>query len=209
MRTLIAIPCMDSVPTQFMQALIGLRRVGECTVSISVSTLVHNARNLLAKQAVDEGFDRILWLDSDMVFDADLMERLSADLDEGRDFVTGIYCKRKPPFTPTIYKDVGLYVENVLVVPKATCYDDYPQDEIFEIDACGFGAVMHTVDLLKQVGGRFGPPFAMLPGFGEDISFCMRLGELEIKKYADSRIKLGHIGSFVVDADFARKVQGE
>ena len=209
MKTLIAIPCMDTIPTLFMQAFVGMRRVGDVTVSFTVSTLVHNARNVLAKQAVDEGFDRIMWLDSDMVFEPDLMERLSADLDEGRDFVTGIYCKRKPPFTPTIYKDVGLYVENALVLPKAEAFEEYPQDEIFPIDACGFGCVMHSVDLLKQVGGRFGPPFAMLPGFGEDISFCMRLGELGVKMYADSSIKLGHIGGFVVDADFAKKIRGE
>lgn len=207
MKTLIAIPCMDMVHTQFMQALIGMRRVGECTVSITVSTLVHNARNLLAKQAVDGGFDRIMWLDSDMVFDTDLMERLSSDLDEGREFVTGVYHKRKPPFTATIFKDVGLYVGNALVMPKAEAFIDYPENDIFEVDACGFGCVMHSVELLKKVGGRFGPPFAMLPGFGEDISFCMRLEELGVKMYADSRIKLGHIGSFAVDADFARKIK--
>lgn len=208
MRTLVAIPCLDSVPTQFMQALVGLRRVGDVTLSVTVSTLVHNARNILAKQAVDEGFDRILWLDSDMVFEPDLMERLSADLDEGRDFVTAVYYKRKAPFTPVIYKDVGFYLENGLMSPKAECIRDFPKDEIFEVNACGFGAVMHTVDILNQVGGRFGPPFAMLPSFGEDISFCMRLEELGIKMYADPRIKLGHIGCFTVDADFAQSLRG-
>ena len=205
MKTLIAIPCMDYVPTQFMQAFVGLRRVGETVTSFTVSTLVHNARNHLAKQAVDEGFDRILWLDSDMAFDADLMERLSADLDEGREFVAGVYRKRKPPFTPTIFKDVGLYMENGQVMPKATCYEDYPRDDVFEINACGFGAVMHTVDLLKKIGAQFGPPFSMLPGFGEDISFCMRAEELGVKMYADSRIKLGHIGQCVITEEMGMK----
>ena len=171
---------------------------------MTVSTLVQNARNLLAKQAVDEGFDRVLWLDSDMVFEPDLMERLSADLDSGKEFVTGIYRKRKPPFTPTIYSDVGLYVENVLVYPKATCMEEYPKDDLFQIQACGFGAVMHTVDLLKEVGARFGPPFAMLPSFGEDISFCMRCTELGKELWADPTIKLGHIGLFPVDDEFVK-----
>ena len=204
MRTLIAIPCMDTVPTQFMQSFVGLRKVGETVTSFTVSTLVHNARNYLAKQAVDEGFDRVLWLDSDMVFDADLMERLSADLDEGREFVAGVYRKRKPPFTPTIYKDVGYYMEDGNLTPKATCYEDYPRDDVFEINACGFGAVMHSVDLIKQIGAKFGAPFAMLPNFGEDISFCMRAEELGVKMYADSRIKLGHIGQCVITEEFGK-----
>lgn len=204
MKTLIAIPCMDTVPTQFMQSFVGLRKVGETVKLVTVSTLVHNARNYLAKQAVDEGFDRILWLDSDMVFDPDLMERLSADLDEGREFVAGVYRKRKPPFTPTIFKDVGYYMEGGNLTPKATCYEDYPRDDVFEIACCGFGAVMHSVDLIKRIGAKFGAPFSMLPNFGEDISFCMRAEELGVKMYADSRIKLGHIGQCVITEEMGK-----
>ena len=59
MKTLIAIPAMDMMHTPFVNSLLGLRRVGDVGVSITVSTLVHDARNRLAKQAVDEGYDRI------------------------------------------------------------------------------------------------------------------------------------------------------
>lgn len=207
MKTLIAIPAMDMMHTPFVNSLLGLRRVGDVGVSITVSTLVHDARNRLAKQAVDEGYDRILWLDSDMIFQPDLMERLSADLDEGRDLVTGVYYRRKSPFTPTIYEDVGLYNDGQHIYPDATVYKDYPRDEIFEIQACGFGAVMHTTDILKRVGEKLGPPFAMVPGFGEDISFCMRCAELGIKMYCDPTIKLGHLAMFPVDEDFVKVVK--
>ena len=48
--------------------------------------------------------------------------------------------------------------------------------------------------LLKEVKDKYGLPFSPILGFGEDISFCMRLKELGKKMYCDPRAKLGHIG---------------
>lgn len=201
-KTLIAIPCNDMVQAQFLRSVVGLKQVGASACAITVGTLVHDARNQLAKQAVDGNFDRVLWLDSDMTFDGDLMEKLSADMDEGREFVTGLYFKRKPPYTPVIYSDIGMYLENGLMTPKATGIIDYPKDDIFPIKACGFGACMVTVDLIKRVGAKYGAPFGIVPGFGEDMSFCMRVDDLGVEMFCDSRIKLGHVGNGVIDEDF-------
>ena len=69
MKTLIAIPCMDTVQTGFMLSLLQMRRVGEVGFSIISSSLIYDARNSIAKKAIEEGFDRMLWLDSDMTFE--------------------------------------------------------------------------------------------------------------------------------------------
>ena len=95
MKTLICIPCMDMVHTEFMKSLLAMRRPGETKIVISQSSLIYDARNNMARQAVKGGFDRVMWLDSDMSFEPDLMERLSARLDEGCDFVSGLYFTRK------------------------------------------------------------------------------------------------------------------
>ena len=76
MKTLIAVPCMDSVPTPFCRSLAMLQKVGDCAISFQVSSLIYTARDNLARKAVDMGADQILWLDSDMVFNPDLMEQL-------------------------------------------------------------------------------------------------------------------------------------
>ena len=207
-KTLIAIPCNDMVQAQFLRSVVGLKQVGATACAITVGTLVHEARNQLAKQAVDNGFDRVLWLDSDMVFNGDLMERLSADMDEGREFVTGLYFKRKPPFTPTIYSDCGMYMENGQMIPKATKIVDYPKEQIFPIKACGFGGCMMTVDLIERVGAKYGAPFNLVPGFGEDLSFCMRVEDLGVEMFCDSRVKLGHIGNGVIDEDYFLRERG-
>lgn len=203
MRTLICIPCMDMVHTAFIQSILGLRIKGECTYSLRCSSLVYDARNSLVKEAVEKGFDRMLWFDSDMTFQTDTLERLSARLDEGYDLVSGIYFKRKAPIKPVIYKDLGYYKQGDAYTPAAICYEDYPKDSLFEIKGCGFGCVMHTVELAKKVLDKYGLPFSPVQGFGEDLSFCGRVTELGVKMFCDSSIKCGHVSQGIVtEADY-------
>lgn len=196
MRTLIAVPCMDMMHTDFVISLTGMRHDGNIKFVYCQSSLVYDSRNSLARRAVVEKFDRVLWLDSDMKFDPDLLTRLSADLDEGREMVSGLYVTRKPPIKPVIFNKVGYdHIEGSREVkPYAKTYYDYPTDSIFEVEACGFGAVLMNTSVIEDVEKNYGLPFAPVFGFGEDISFCLRAKELGHKMYCDSRVKLGHVG---------------
>lgn len=211
MRTLIAIPAMDMIHTIFFKSVVSLDKVGETAFSLTSSSLVYDARNTLAKKAIEDKCDRILWLDSDMDFQPDLMKRLSADLDEGYEFVTGLYFKRKAPIQPVIYQEVGYYThpDKNEVTPVALCYEDYPKDEIFEVKGCGFGAVMMTVDLMERVVAEFGAPFSPILGFGEDLSFCKRVTHIGGKMYCDSRVKLGHVGQGTITEETYFQTRGD
>ena len=201
MKTLIAVPCMDTVPTLFLASMIQIQHVGEVEISLTQSSLIYDARNALAHKAVTDGFDRVLWLDSDIIFKPDLMQQLSARIDEGYEFVSGLYFTRKAPIKPVVYSDVGMR-ENV---PYCDSYTDYP-NEIFEIVGAGMGGVMMTTDLIKAVAEKFGLPFSPMLGFGEDLSFCNRVRELGRKMYCDPNIKLGHLGVKIFgEDDFALK----
>ena len=103
LRTLIAIPAMETVPTRFLEGMLGLYRPEFTMVAIAKSSLVYDARNMLSQMAIEKGYDRVFWLDSDMVFDGHILEQLGADLDEGRRFVAGLAFTRKNPIKPTIY----------------------------------------------------------------------------------------------------------
>ena len=201
MKLFIAIPCMETINTMFFQSILNLNMgdLGAPRYGVSRSSLVYDARNALAKTAIDSGADRVLWLDSDMIFEPDIGQRLSTDLDEGREFVSGLYFTRKNPIKPVLYEETGYSgEEDGKLIPFAREMMDYPKDTLFECAAVGFGACMVTVDLIQRVFDEYGAPFAPIAGFGEDLSFCRRVEELGVKMYCDSRVKCGHVANTIV-----------
>lgn len=192
LKYMIAIPCMDTMQTTFVAALLNMRRVGATKVSFLSNSLVYDARNLLTDEALETGADRVLFIDSDMGFQKDMMERLAADMDEGRDFVCGLYFRRRIPTVPILAKKVD---GNLLT------YIDYPKNQIFEVAAAGFGACMMSTKMLRDVKEAFGAPFYPLNGEGEDYSFCAKARSLGYKLYCDSRIKVAHVGPFEYTED--------
>ena len=187
---------MDSVPSQFAQSLATLNKVEECVVAFQMGSLIYNSRNYLATAAVKMEADYILWLDSDMVFPTDTLERLWKDRDKGG-IITGVYYRRVEPYKPVLYSkldidDNGCQWEN--------CEDI--KDEIFEVEGCGFGCVLTPTNVFVDVVNRFGNMFAPISGVGEDLSFCWRAKQCGYNIVADPRIPLGHVGHYVVDRKF-------
>lgn len=208
MKTLICIPCMDQVHTAFMQSLLSMKMVGEVRFAISSSSLIYDARNHLAEQAMGGDYDRCLWLDSDMIFPADTMEKLSAHLDTGKDMVSGLYFTRKNPIVPVIYDNCGYYQEEKKLRPTAHNFFDYPKNSLCKVEGLGFGCVMLTVELLRKVKERYGLPFAPVFGFGEDLSFCGRVIDMEGEIWCDTSIKCGHIAQSLVSEETYESMGG-
>ena len=73
MKTMIAIPCMDTIQTEFARSLVMMRPVGYIRHAFLSCSLIYKSRNDLGKMAVSEGTDYVLWLDSDVVFPSSLM----------------------------------------------------------------------------------------------------------------------------------------
>ena len=188
-KILLAMPvAKGDIPQETFNSVLGLDFNG--SIRTLSGSLVDDARNQLALDAIEEGFDYILWVDSDMVFESDALKRL---LDAQKDIITGICFKRVPPYTPAIYNEKGVYL-------------DYPKDWIFPVDACGFAFVLTKVSALKEVYDEYGTMFGRAYPYGEDISFCKRWKSLEQKKgilnryeiWCDSGVKIGHIGTTIV-----------
>ena len=202
-KILIAIPCQREVPTEFFLSMIGLQTVEQTEISVVANSLVYTARNALALKAIDESFDYIFWIDSDMVFPRDTLVKLYECAEKNNlDYVSALMFTRAMPCEPIFYKQV-LWEQDpktgAVIKHGAEKYFDYPRnDRPFEIGGSGMGCVLMKTSVVKEIAERFQcSPFEPMPFLGEDISFCWRLGRLGHRMYCDGRVKVGHVGSYV------------
>ena len=198
MKTLIAVPCMDQVATPFCQSLVTLNKVGECAISFNVGSLVTESREHLAARALNNGADYVLWFDSDMMFEPDTMERLMKHMEDGYDIVSGLYFRRRPPFTPVLFK--RLHIEGDVCLQED--YNEYPKDGIFEVQGIGFGCVMMKSEVLLSVLAKYKTCFAQMGRNGEDVSFSVRARNCGYKIWCDPTIKCGHVSYTTVSEGF-------
>lgn len=205
-KTLIAVPCFDMVHTDFFESVVNLEKPDNTFLTVVKNTLIYTARNIVAANAIACGFDRVLWLDSDMTFPKDMIPRLADHIDAGVDIVTGLYFTRKPPIKPNIFDRFWWdTAEDGTLDAGATMFYRYPEDSVCEIQGAGMGCCLMTVDIIKRVADAYGSPFTPLDGVGEDLSFCWRARQLGAKMICDTSIKCGHVGQAVYDEAYYKR----
>jgi hypothetical protein len=143
---------------------------------------IAQAREWLAADALNDGADAILWIDSDQVFPADLALRL---LGHGLPFVGCNYRKRRPE--AAISASANL-IDGQRVPIK-------PQREGLEpVDLLGFGAVLTSAEIFRAVPR---PWFEDGPQ-GEDGYFSLKAKAAGFQPQIDHGIKVGHITETVL-----------
>ena len=207
-KILIAVPCMDQLPAQFAQSLAWLTSYGvddaKISICFNVGSLIYSSRDQLAKRALLDEADLVMWFDSDMTFNPDTLQRMLKLVDEGHDMVTGIYYRRTPPFSAVAFKTMELNEEGTAF--EWTEFDEIP-NEPFEVGACGFGCVLMKTEIFVAVFSKFGQMFTPIVNCGEDIAFCWRARQCGYKIIADPSIELGHVGHTVITKEFFKNYQ--
>lgn len=183
---LIAVPCFDQVMADFAFALgrLLLRRSFSGEVIDCRGSDIVVARNSAAKRAVGGATDgtqytHLLFLDSDMSFPADTLERL---LGHGKPIVGASYIRRCEP-----YNLLGAWEGSV---PASGCV------EALELPG---GCLLINVAVLRKMGW---PWFRIDYGqnygerTGEDVWFCRRAREVGFKVWADMDLtrEVAHVG---------------
>lgn len=189
-KLLIAIPTLDYIHRKFVESLTNLLHTFSFTdydVVFEGCTLVYISRDNLAKQAIEGGYDWVLWLDADMVFEPDIYKILALS---GKDFITGIYRGRHGTHRPCIFEK--------LEPPER--WDSFDQEpDIKEIKGCGFGCVLMKTKILETVWHTYGTCFTPTPLLGEDLAFCKRVSDCGYSMWANLNAPVGHIGQYVIE----------
>lgn len=149
---------------------------------------VHVAREEMAKTALASNCQYLFMIDDDMTAPDDLFENLWKNQ---KDIIAPLAFTRNFPHKPVIYNCIEGW-DNVTQTEHFTNYAvmKYPKDQMKEVDAVGFGAVLINVDCFKKMP----QPWFMNPyKTGEDINFCYQAKKYGFRTWVDTRLKLGHV----------------
>lgn len=196
MKLLIAIPTYDYMHFQFVECLTKLiHKLDEDGIDYEVcfqgGTLVYVGRDKLTQVAMKKNFSHVLWLDSDMIFNEDILDNLMIS---GKPFVTGIAHGRRAPHMSCLFKSVW-------PSPERWEGHDYP-NQTFKVGGCGFACVLIETEILAKVWVTNGIAFFPMKELGEDLAFCKRAVELGYEIWAEPTVWLGHIGHLTVYPEY-------
>ncbi|MFA6048267.1 MAG: hypothetical protein WC737_05680 [Parcubacteria group bacterium] len=158
--------------------------------------ITHEARNLLAKQAVEGGYTHLAMIDSDHTFDADVIHRLLLY----RKLVIGVRAyKRTSPHYPCIFAKHPGEEET-----EAVMWVDAADMGVMVADHIGFGIVLISVEVLKKL--KY--PYFFFSKMGEDFNFCREAREAGFKIYVDTDVEIGHLSSKIIRrADYLEELK--
>ncbi len=184
----IGIATTGQVRTKTLFSVMGLvKRDPENTFIIAWEGCnVHQSRINIVKQAQKSDCTHLLFVDSDMVFDADAVEKLMA---HNRDIVGVETNLRKLPLTSTVK----------LHDAKGDKIFDR-KDELYECVAVGTGFMLISM----HVFGRIPHPWFFYEydengdmKTGSDMWFCNKAREQNLQIYCDPTVKVGHLGDYI------------
>ena len=164
---------------------------------------IDQGRCVLAQEALDAGFEHLVWIDADVAFWPYDVEKL---VKQNLPFVSAPYSVKGWPKLTTEFVDKNIKLGDgggLYEINYAATGFIYTHRSIYEKVAKEF-----KMEKVKIWGGQYNVyPFfypILVNGeyLGEDFAFCYRLRQVGIKLYCDTRIRLAHIGKYSYSFDF-------
>ena len=190
-RVAVCVPVRDNVTAGFSYSLAMLmKKCGETNLKISlhynIGSEVAMQRQQLVEEALETEPTHIFWLDSDMKFPSDILQRLLA---HKKDIVACNYSTRVEPLIPVAFTSSGDL--------ESRLYKTTGTSNVF---AVGLGCMLVNTKVFKEID---------LPYFsvtwnedytnlvGEDIYFCKKVKEKGYDILVDNEASqyIAHIGS--------------
>ncbi len=170
------------------------RKDGEQAIYTVAGTLIFDQRNKLAQAALDQECDYILWIDADMRFPKNTIERLLA---HDKDIVGVNATTRTMPVGPTA-KNLKVDVEK----RENHWYSINSKGKtgIEQVTAIGCGVMLVKAKVFKETPKPWFY-FYELPGgktLGEDVHFCIAAHDAGFETWVDHDLsqEIGHIGQY-------------
>lgn len=165
--------------------------------------LIYDARESLVKYAIENNYDYILMIDSDMVLPLNtIVNLLNLVENKGYDLATGLIFKRSHPFQPCFYIKARIKEDKGKFIPLLEGIIKWDKGEVYNIEACGLACCMIKVEALKSLET---PMFYPFPDIGEDITFCIKFRQKGFKLALDTNLDIGHLSTFPIDSRYQQE----
>ncbi len=190
-------PARDMVHANYTFCLVNMvafhtiNTMDAVALKINQGTLIQNQRADLCLEAMGEGCSHVLFIDSDMTFPQDMVQRLLA---HDKDIVATNCARRRMPTGPTAQKTLpDGSRELIYTMPESTGLE--------EVESIGMGVML----IKRKVFESLTEPWFETPwrtdkrGYiGEDVFFCRKAAAAGFKIYIDHDVskEIGHIGTF-------------
>lgn len=160
------------------------------------------ARNRLASEALADGFDELMWIDSDIAFEPQSVQRLRS---HGLPIVCGLYPKKAdrewasqllPGQGPITLGEGGgtievLYAATGFLLVRRQVFQEVQRQQ--QLPSCFWRGKVPTVPYFLPMVVPSGDGHVYL---GEDFAFCERVRRSGFPIFADTSIRLQHIGIY-------------
>jgi glycosyltransferase involved in cell wall biosynthesis len=169
-------------------------RDGTLAIYTVNGTLIFDQRNNLVKTALDEGCDYILFIDADMRFPKDTIERLM-----GLDLpIVGVNATTRSEPVRATAKNLKINYEDK--TNEWLPVDSKDKTGIEQVTAIGCGVMLVKAEVFKKTPEPWFW-FYELPGkkiMGEDVHFCVQAYDAGFNTFCDHALSnmIGHVGSY-------------
>ena len=190
-KILIAVPHGGMIEVDTFASVYNMRRPDghEVVFKSFYGYNIDHVRNAISDHAIKEGFDMVLFVDSDMTLPRETLERMvSANVD----IVSGVYVKKNDEKTIPVAMIKELGKEPRYLTPS-----EISGNGMMEVDAVGFGCVLVKTEVLKRIGYpqfQYRQALEVKNTTGEDIDFCLKAKYRNFRIYLMTDLLLGHIG---------------
>jgi len=192
----ILVPARDTVMTSFAYDLARAMSFHTATTDDRVllytshGTLIASQRMELARQALEEKADYLLWLDSDMRFPRETIGHLIL---RDKPIVAANYATRRMPVKPVAMMDNDGEIGRVYTAPDS--------EGLQPVDYIGMGVMMVKREVFEKVEAPwFAIPYSTIGNhyIGEDVFFCRKAREAGYEVLVDHDLshQVKHIGTF-------------
>lgn len=199
-KVMIGVPTRTYVQAQTVTTLFSLSGTPNVRIALAMrlGSVIADKRNKICQDAIQGGYDYVFFVDSDVQFPPDTLQRL---LEHDKDIVGALYFRTYHPYEPNLTEKRKIGKQTLLLVPK-----EWDREKLFKCWSIGTGTMLIKVSVLKALQEKLGNEwfrFAPIEGIpaGEDVFFCNEAGKAGFEVWVDPTIKTHHWDNYGFSRD--------